>query len=282
MQATLEVEVKREGFTDFDWFCLDAYRAGVHGAQRFCREESLLDCEAGEFPCPHEDAREHGAVEPASVGVAQGWVIRREQMQTVGEKILGSVGETIFGFAGDDSGVEQERQIAVEGDLAKADDDTSARQSLNLRGQMARAVANLLGKRLIAGRGATDDGGDPGMAEFETVITRDGLWFGGESEVMQDGIHEVAGSVAGEATAGAVGSVGTRREADDEDSGSGVAKSGNRASPINLVLVGAAPGLSDPSAVVAQTGAAFAGDDGFLNLLEEWRGLCACGCHCIP
>ena len=98
---------------------------------------------------------------------------------------------------------------------------------------------------------------------------------------MQDGIHEVAGSVAGEATAGAIGSMSTRGEAENKDSGPWIAEAGNGASPVDLVLIGAPSGLPDAPAVVAQAGAALAGDDGLVYLLEERRDLCAYWCHCI-
>jgi hypothetical protein len=84
-------EVKREGFYDFDYLRPDDSRASFYSSKRFCREESLLDGEAGQFPGPHKDAREHGAVESARIRVSQGWVIGRKQMQAVREKILGSV-----------------------------------------------------------------------------------------------------------------------------------------------------------------------------------------------
>jgi len=100
---------------------------------------------------------------------------------------------------------------------------------------------------------------------------------------VEDGIHEVAGAVAGERAAGAVGSVGSGSEADDEDSGTGVAEAGDGASPVGLVLVGAAFGFADTLAVGAEAGAAFAGDDGLMNLLEKLRRYqCVGGCHCIP
>jgi hypothetical protein len=100
---------------------------------------------------------------------------------------------------------------------------------------------------------------------------------------MQDWIHEVAGSVACKRAARAIRSVGARGQADDKNTGSWVAKSWNGAGPIGLVLVGTPLGFSDSSTVVAQAGAALAGNDGFVNLLEKRRcGLCACGCHCIP
>jgi hypothetical protein len=260
-------EVEREGFPDFGCFCPDGCRASVHRTKRVYREESLLDGEAGQFPRPNENTREHGAIETARIGVAQRWVVGREQMQSVGEKILGSVGEAVFRFAGDGSGMQEMGEIGVEGYLSQADDDTNARQSLNLRGQVSCAVANLLGKGLIAGWGATYYSGDPGVPELETVIAGDGARFGRKTQVMKDGIHKVSRSVAGEATTGAIGSVGPGSETEDENSGSWIAKPGNGASPIGLVLVGASLGFSDASAVVAKAGAALAVDDRFLNLI---------------
>src|SRR5882672_5781787 len=174
---------------------------------------SMLDGQAGQFPCPQEYPGEHGAVEAAGVGVAQGWVVRGQKMQAVGETILGAVGEAVFGFARDGARVQQEGEIAVESDLSQADDDTDARQRLDFSGKMSAAVANLLGQGLVAGRGAANDGGNPGMAELEAIFAGDGAGFGGQAEFVQDGIHEVAGAVAGEGTAGAVGSVSSGGEA---------------------------------------------------------------------
>ena len=76
--------MKYEGSSDFDCFCPNCCWASVHRVKRVYREESLLDGEAGEFPRPNEDACKHGAIEPASIGVTQRWVIGRKQMQTVG------------------------------------------------------------------------------------------------------------------------------------------------------------------------------------------------------
>jgi len=244
---------------------------------------SLLDGEAGQFPCLQEYPGEHGAIEAASVGVSQGWVVGGEKMQTVGKMIVSAVGEAVFGFACDDAGVEQVGEIAVEGDLSQADDDADARQGVNLIGEVAGAVANLLGVGLVAGRGAANDGGDPGVAELQAIFAGDGAGFGGEAELVEDGIHEVAGAVAGEGTAGAVGSVGAGGEAEDENAGSGVAESGHGAGPVGLVDVGATFGFAYAAAVVAETGTALTSDDGLMNLLEELRrGLCAGECHCIP
>ncbi len=100
---------------------------------------------------------------------------------------------------------------------------------------------------------------------------------------MEDGIHEVAGAVAGEGAAGAVGSVSAGSEAEDEDASLRVAKAGDGAGPVGLVEVGPAPGFADVSAVVAKAWAALARNDGVMNLLEYLgRNLCAWWCHCIP
>ena len=238
---------------------------------------------AGQFPCPQEDAGEHGAVETSRIGVAQRWVVGGQEVQAVGQKVVRAVGETILGFANDDAGFEQKGEIAVEGNLSQADDDADARQSLDLVGEVSPAVANLLRLGLVAGRGAADDRGDPGVAQLKAVVAGDGARFAGQAELVENRVHEVARAVAGEGTAGTVGSVGSGGKPDDEDTCAGVAKAWDGPSPIGLVLVGAALGFADAAAVVAKAGATLAADDGTVNPLEELgRNLCAGRCHCIP
>ena len=190
------------------------------------------------------------------------------------------MGELIIRLAGDDAGLQEESHVSVESDLSKAHDDANARQRLDLLGEMDAAVANLLGKWLVAGGSAADDGGDPGMAKLEAIVAGDGAGFAGEPEFVKDGIHEVAGAVAGKGAASTIGSVSTRGEAKDKDTSAGVAEAGDRARPVGLVEVGAAFGLAETAAVVAKTWAALAGDDGLANLLQEWgRTLCVGRCH---
>jgi hypothetical protein len=81
--------------------------------------------------------------------------------------------------------------------------------------------------------------------------------------------------------------MGARSEAEDEDAGAGVAEAGNGAGPVSLILIGAPFCFAYAAAVVAKTRAAFTGDDGLTDLLEERRrlcvdSLCVGGCHCIP
>ena len=85
---------------------------------------------------------------------------------------------------------------------------------------------------------------------------------------MEDGIHEVAGAVAGEGTAGAVGAVGAGGKAEDENSSPVVAEARDRTSPIGLILIGSAFGFADAPAVVPKAAAPLASGDGFVNLLK--------------
>jgi hypothetical protein len=107
------------------------------------------------------------------------------------------------------------------------------------------------------------------MAKLETVVAGDGLGPGGEAEVVEDGVHEVAGAVAGEGPAGAVGTVGAGSESKNQDSCAGISEAGDRTCPVGLILIGAAAGFSDSPAIVSEPRTAFAGDDGLVNLLED-------------
>jgi hypothetical protein len=71
-------------------------------------------------------------------------VVRGEKMKTVGEKVLGPMGEVICGFANNNAGMQKVSKVTVEGDLSKADDDPDAWQGLDLAGKVGGTVANLL------------------------------------------------------------------------------------------------------------------------------------------
>jgi hypothetical protein len=230
---------------------------------------SGLDSQSCEFAGAHEYAGKHWPVEPSGVGIAQRGMVAAEEMEAIGQDVLGAVGEAVVGPSGYDSGVEQVGEVAIPGDFAEADDDSDAGQSGDLSGEMLGAVTDLLGERFVARRGATDDGGDPGVAEFEAVVAGDGFGPGGEAQVMEDGIHEVAGAVAGEGTAGAVGTVGAGGESKNQDPCAGISEARDRACPVGLVLVGATASFADSAAIVSKSRAAFAGDDGLVNLLED-------------
>src|SRR5947209_745065 len=137
------------------------------------KEPALGSGETSQFPCPNKDAGKHRLVEPAGVGVAQRWMIAAQKVETVRKLIDGSVRELEGGFALDDALVEEIGEIAIEGDLAERDHDAKARELADFSGEVPAAGANLLGGGFVAGRGAADDGGDPGVAQAKTVIAGD-------------------------------------------------------------------------------------------------------------
>src|SRR6185437_15714113 len=114
------------------------------------------------------------------------------------------------------------------------------------------AVTNLLRKRLVAWRRAMDHGGDPGMAQLEAIFAGGRPGLTGEAQFMEHWVHEIAGAVPSEGTPGAVGSMGAGSKAEDEQTGAGIAKAGDRTRPVDLVLVRTATSFADPAAVVAQ------------------------------
>lgn len=117
-------------------------------------------------------------------------MVASQQVQPAGQHILCSMDKAVSRFARDDAGIQKVGEVAVKGDFAEAYYDFDARENLDLAGEMLGAVADLLRKGFVAGRGASNDGGDPDVAEFEAVVARDSFGFIGETEVMQDGIHE--------------------------------------------------------------------------------------------
>jgi len=94
-------------------------------------------------------------------------------VESVGEFVVGGVAEDVAGFGpglgADDSGALQVGEIGVKGDFAEADDDTEPGQQSDFLIQKWGTVAEFFRQRLVGGRGAADDGGDPKVGEGEAV-----------------------------------------------------------------------------------------------------------------
>jgi hypothetical protein len=133
---------------------------------------------------------------------------------------------------------------------------------------VSSAIANLLRGGLIAGRRAADDRGDPGVAELEAIVVGDARGLTGKSQLVQDRIHEIARAIAGKGPPCTVCSMSSGCQAKDENTGPRISKAWDRASPVGLVDIGSTPRLADAAAIVAKAGAAFAIDDGFVDLLQ--------------
>ena len=203
-------------------------------------------------------------------------MVAAEKRDAVGQMVFGTVGKGEGGAALDDSLPEEMGEVAVPCNLAETDNDADFGEGGDLCGQMRRTVANLFGGGLVAGWSAADDRADPELAKFEAVVAADGGGLAGQAELVEDGVHEVSGAVAGERAAGAVGSVSSGGEAEDEDTGVGVAEAWNRFGPVLLVTIGLAGVRADAAAVVDEPGAEGAGSDALLSGIENGEKVVCC------
>jgi len=166
------------------------------------------------------------------------------------------VAEDEGGTTGDDALGLEDVEVDVEGDLTEGDDDFEVGEEFKLALEVRTAVAEFLGSGFVAGRGAVGGGGDVKVVELEAVFAGDGDGLGGEASLVKDAVEDIAGAVAREHAAGAVGAVGSGGQAEDKDAGVGIAEGGNGASPVGLVAVGAALEFRNFRSVRAEAGAA--------------------------
>ena len=231
----------------------------------------LTPIEARYFPCAHKYSGEHRTIEAAGVGIAQRRMVAAQEIEAVWQQIFGSVGEFVIGSALYLAGCEQVCEKAVPRNLAQAYDNADARERLDLGCEVGGAVANLLRGGLVTGRSAADDRANPGVAKAEVVVARDGLGLGGESELVQNGVHEVSGAVAGEGPSGAISAMGSGREAENEYAGAVISKARDGFGPVDVISIGCAARLTNTLAVGSETGTELAGDDALADGLEDDR-----------
>lgn len=91
---------------------------------------------------------------------------------------------------------------------------------------------------LVAGWRTSHNGADKRIREHEAVTPCNSFRLAGESGPVKRSEQPIPGSIAGEHTAGAVGTMRSRRQPDDEKSGSPISKTGNWFRPIVPVAIG--------------------------------------------
>src|SRR5207237_5717400 len=98
-------------------------------------------------------------------------------------------------------------------------------------------------------------------SKLKAIVTRHARWLIGQAGAMHRAVEPIAGTVAGEDAAGAVTAVRRRRKADDEDPGSGVAKTGHGPTPVGPFAISGAFFAGDKLTPLDQSGTAEAGND---------------------
>jgi len=123
-------------------------------------------------------------------------------------------------------------------DRAEGDDDGARRQRSDLAFEVPVTAPDFVRQRLVGRRQALHGIADPAIDEAQAIARAERLRARGESFGMEDAIEQEAGMVAGKRATRAVGSVLTRREADDQQAVTCAAEWRNRQAVIVRV-----PGL---------------------------------------
>lgn len=118
------------------------------------------------------------------------------------------------------------------GNCPKGDNDFQARHGSKFRLEVVVALANFSGRRLVGGWQATDGIGNPAVCQrhgrIRLVVGIQRLGSAGEAKAVQRRIEQLAGYVTGERSAGTVGPLFARAEADHQQLGIQRTKGGNR------------------------------------------------------
>ncbi len=122
----------------------------------------------------------------------------------------------------------ERREHRVMCNRAQRQDRTEPGQRADLGGQKPTAVRDLARLGLVLRGDAADRIGDPRPPELETVIRMGVIIALGKSVFAQGRIEQLAGRVAGERAPGPVRAPQARRQADNQQFGSGIAEGRNR------------------------------------------------------
>ena len=124
----------------------------------------------------------------------------------------------------------------------------------------------------VVGGSAVADGGDQDVFELKSVLGVGGVRLGCQISFVESAIKPIAASVAGKHASGAVGSVGSGGEPDDQSVGLGIAKVWDGQSPIYVVGKGLALFESDFFAPGGEPGTAGTGYDSVVKSLKLRHG----------
>src|SRR5579862_4139446 len=102
-------------------------------------------------------------------------------------------------------------------DLAEREDRLEPRHRGDLGDKELAARRDLLGQRFVLGRHAARGVADAAILEREAVIGAGVVTTLAEPELQERRIEQIAGEIAGEGPASAIGAFETWGEADDEE-----------------------------------------------------------------
>jgi len=98
------------------------------------------------------------------------------------------------------------------------------------------------------------------VAQAQAVVASDTTRLRRQTQRVQDGIHEIPGTITGEGSPGAVGAMRPWRKAQNKDACSWVTKTRHRPRPVFMIDIGAASLLANAGAIFAEPGTCLALD----------------------
>src|ERR1019366_1955698 len=142
-------------------------------------------------------------------------------------------------FARKQSSAFRMRQISAERDLTQRNHYLDIPQDRHFTVEILRTICQFGGQRLVV-RGSTADGcSDVAVRQLEPVVKMVGVGLRGESDLVQDGIHEFARGISRERPPSAVGAVGAWSQSKNKDTCFGIAEARHGTRPVVLVEEGA-------------------------------------------
>src|ERR1035437_947068 len=148
--------------------------------------------------------------------------------------------EGISRFVPRNAGPLQIIEIRIEPDSAQRYYNIHALQYSQFAIEEWRAVSEFRRQRLVVGRRAADSRGDVAVHQFQSVVAMLGIGLRCKAKLVQNGIHEFSRRIPSKRPAGAVGTVGSRRQSQHQHAGMGIAESRYRSRPIFTIAIGTA------------------------------------------
>src|SRR5450631_480244 len=198
-------------------------------------------------------------------------MVRSQEDASVRQDVFGAVAEFILALAGDQLSSLQVVEIGFEADPSQGNDDAQIFEFFEFACEKGRAVGQFLRQMLVVGRGAADSSGDIEPGEHLAIVASGRGGQQGKAGFVQHRVHKGAGGVSGERPACSIGTVGARRESENEDACVGIAEAGNGLAPVLAVAVSAALLAGYALAIHNQTWTARAGYDLGVQNLDPTR-----------
>src|SRR5579864_3669462 len=131
-------------------------------------------------------------------------MIRAEQYAAVRQLVCFAMAKENAAFRFQLTATLQVVQVCIEGDLPQNYHNFHVRQSGKFAIKKCSTISNLFRRWLVLGRSAAHSSSNVGIDKLEPVFATYGRRLRCESSFVQDGIHKVAGTIAGKRAAGAV------------------------------------------------------------------------------